>query len=101
MDLFGALILISAICCLLLALQWGGSTLPWKSSTVIGLFLGFGLLISLFVLIEWKLEEKATVPLRFLKQRSLSMSAFFGFLLYASNYIVGFRYCHFLGFNKS
>ena len=100
MDLFGALILISAICCLLLALQWGGSTLPWNSSKVIGLFVGFGVLVSLFVLIEWKLEEKATVPLRFLKQRSLLMSASFGFLVYASNYIVSFRYYHFSRFTK-
>lgn len=92
MDLFGALILISAICCLLLALQWGGSTLPWKSSKVIGLLIGFGLLISLFALIEWRLEEKATIPLRFLKQRSLLMGASFGFLIYASNYIVGCGY---------
>lgn len=90
MDLFGALMLISAICCLLLALQWGGSNSPWNSSKIIGLFVGFGLLIILFILVEWRLEEKATVPLRFLKQRSLLMSASFGFLVYASNYIVSF-----------
>ena len=80
------------MCCLLLALQWGGSKIPWGSSKIIGLFVGFGLLISLFVLVEWKLEEKATVPLRFLRQRSLLMSAFFAFLIYASNYIVSLTY---------
>ena len=89
MDILGAIVLISAICCILLALQWGGTTKPWNSSIIIGLFVGFGLLISLFVFIQWKLEEKATLPLRFLKQRSLLMSACYSFLIYASNYIVG------------
>ncbi|CAH0038141.1 unnamed protein product [Clonostachys solani] len=36
MDVFGALIFTSCICCLVLALQWGGQTKPWKSADVIG-----------------------------------------------------------------
>lgn len=52
MDWLGALVLIAAICCILLALQWGGTTLPWKHRTIIGLFIGFGLLSVLFVLIQ-------------------------------------------------
>lgn len=90
MDWLGALVLIAAICCILLALQWGGTTLPWKHRTIIGLFIGFGLLSVLFALIQWRLQEKATVPLRFLRQRTLLMSAFYAFFIYASNYIVSF-----------
>ena len=88
MDFMGASVLIAAICCILLALQWGGNSLPWRSSTVIGLFIGFGLLILLFMIIEWRLGEIAIIPLRFMKQRTVFMSAFYGFLLYASNYVV-------------
>ncbi len=88
MDLSGASILISAVCCLLLALQWGGCSLPWSSARIIGLFIGFGLLVALFIFIEWNSGEKATIPLRFLRQRSLLMSASYSFLIYASNYIV-------------
>lgn len=99
MDILGASILISAICCLLLALQWGGSTLPWKSSRIIGLFVGFGLLIVLFFFIEWRSGEKATIPLRFLRQRSLLMTAAYAFLIYAANYVVGLAISK-LGNNK-
>ena len=88
MDLLGASILISAVSCLLLALQWGGSASPWRSTKIIGLFVGFGLLIALFFFIEYRLGEKATIPLRFLRQRSLLMSASYAFLIYASNYVV-------------
>ena len=89
MDVAGAAIFISAICCLLLALQWGGTTRPWKSSTIIGLLVGFMLLIIIFIVLEWRQKEKATIPLRFLKQRSLLMGACFATLIYASNYLVG------------
>jgi MFS family permease len=43
MDLIGASFLIGAIVCLLLALQWGGFTYPWRDSKVWGCLLGFGL----------------------------------------------------------
>ena len=88
LDLIGATILIAAVCCLLLALQWGGITLAWNSSQVIGLFVGFGMLILVFILIQWRLEEKATIPLRFLRQRSIIMGACFSFFINGSNYIV-------------
>ncbi|KAI4244003.1 MAG: hypothetical protein L6R40_003214 [Gallowayella cf. fulva] len=38
-----------AITCLVLALQWGGQSMPWKSSTVIGLFAGSGILDSFYL----------------------------------------------------
>ena len=88
MDLNGAFILISAICCLLLALQWGGLTQPWSSARIVGLFVGFALLTGVFALLQWKLGEKATVPLRFLRQRSTLFGAIYAFCLNASNYVV-------------
>lgn len=45
MDLVGALFLIGAIVCLLLALQWGGVKYPWHDSKVWGNLLGFGLYV--------------------------------------------------------
>jgi MFS family permease len=38
-DIYGAMFLIGAIVCLLLALQWGGTTYPWKHSKVWGKWL--------------------------------------------------------------
>ena len=48
-DLVGAFFLICAIVCLLLALQWGGTTYPWHDSKVWGCILGFGLILSVFL----------------------------------------------------
>ncbi|KAI4124378.1 MAG: hypothetical protein LQ347_005765 [Umbilicaria vellea] len=86
LDALGAVTLIAAICCLLLALQWGGTTYPWKSSKIIGLFIGFGLLAIVFGLLQWKLGENATVPLRLLRQRSVLMGCFYAALINMANY---------------
>ncbi|QSZ35596.1 hypothetical protein DSL72_008466 [Monilinia vaccinii-corymbosi] len=39
MDLIGTVTFLGAICCLTLALQWGGQTKLWRSSQIVGLFL--------------------------------------------------------------
>ncbi len=82
MDLLGAFFLITSICCLLLALQWGGITYPWKDSKVWGNILGFGLLISTFTAIQFWRGEKATLPPRImLRQRTVFTCAFFSTFL--------------------
>ncbi|KAG9247318.1 major facilitator superfamily domain-containing protein [Calycina marina] len=70
-DLLGALFLVTAIVCLLLALQWGGTTYAWKDSKIWGLFLGFGLLIAIFVGLQFRRGDRATIPPRILKQRTV------------------------------
>ena len=62
MGIAGALILVAAVCCLLLALPWGGTTFPWDSSTVVGLFVNFGSLLIIFMTLQWKLGNKASIP---------------------------------------
>ena len=71
LDLLGAGFLICAIVCLLLALQWGGSTYPWKNSKVWGCLLGFGLLIIIFILLQIRRGDRATIPLRIFSQRTV------------------------------
>jgi len=81
-DFIGAFVLICAIVCLLLALQWGGSTYPWSDSRVWGCLLGFGLIISLFIAIQFYLGDRATMPPRILgRQRTVAGCAIFGALL--------------------
>ncbi|KAH8592475.1 putative major facilitator superfamily transporter [Bisporella sp. PMI_857] len=70
-DLLGAFFLICAIVCLLLALQWGGTEYPWKNSKVWGLFLGFGLLIIIFIAQQFRRGDRATIPPRIFKQRTV------------------------------
>ncbi|KAH8654969.1 major facilitator superfamily domain-containing protein [Tricladium varicosporioides] len=87
MDPPGALLIIASVCCLLLALQWGGAEHPWSSSRIIGLFVGFGLLLLLFTVVQWKSGENATIPLRVLRQRSVISGALFLFFLQMTNFI--------------
>ncbi|KAL9620789.1 MAG: hypothetical protein Q9160_004689 [Pyrenula sp. 1 TL-2023] len=77
-DMLGALFLICAIVCLLLALQWGGSVYPWSNSKVWGNLLGFGLIVVVFIIIQVKRGDLATIPPRILlRQRTILGSAIF------------------------
>lgn len=88
-DLVGAVFLICAIVCLLLALQWGGSKYPWHDSKVWGCLLGFGLLIALFIAQQFRRGERATIPPRIFGQRTVLFaclySAFMSMGLYVSS----------------
>ncbi|TKA73428.1 hypothetical protein B0A49_06837 [Cryomyces minteri] len=87
-DIYGTIVFIPAIVCLLLALQWGGSKYAWKSGNIIGLFVAFGVLTVAFVGIQiWK-QENATVPPRVLKQRSVAGGAWFGATLGAAFFVM-------------
>ncbi|KAB8074925.1 major facilitator superfamily domain-containing protein [Aspergillus leporis] len=92
LDLIGASLLIPAIVCLLLALQWGGNKYPWSNSRVIGLFVGFGLMIILFSISQIKLGDRATLPPGILKRRSVlaatTFALFFGGAFFVLVYYV-------------
>ncbi|KAK7719344.1 hypothetical protein SLS63_010093 [Diaporthe eres] len=95
LDLLGTGILIPAVICLLLALQWGGTEYPWGNSRIIGLFVGFGAMILIFIGIQiWKGDE-GTLPPRLFKNRNVLCamlfsgffgSAFFPLIYYLSLY---------------
>ncbi|GME26882.1 hypothetical protein MKZ38_004868 [Neofusicoccum parvum] len=69
-DWPGYLVVTSSLVCFILALQWGGSTYAWASSTIIGLFVGFGLIMALFVWWE-SLAAWPLMPLGVLKNRTV------------------------------
>jgi len=75
MDIPGAFFLISAIVCLLLALQWGGIEYPWHDSKVFGCLIGFGLLIIIFITLQLRAGEHATIPPRIIGQRTVTAAA--------------------------
>ena len=71
LDPIGTACFLPAVICLLLALQWGGSTYAWSDGRIIALFVLFGILIIAFIGVQaWK-KEGATVPFRIVKQRSI------------------------------
>jgi EmrB/QacA subfamily drug resistance transporter len=73
-DFLGAGLLSSAIVCLLLATVWGGTTYPWGSSQIIGLFSGSAILTALFIWCETKAEEPI-MPLRLFKNDIFTVSS--------------------------
>ena len=72
LDPIGTVLFISGIVCLLLALQWGGSTYAWGNGRIIALLVLFVLCILAFIAVQiWK-KETATVPPRIVMQRSIA-----------------------------
>ncbi|KAK5133653.1 hypothetical protein LTR08_007507 [Meristemomyces frigidus] len=86
-DVYGTILFLPMIVCLLLALQWGGSKYPWHDGKIIALLVVFVVLLIIFSVIQvWK-KDNATVPLRVLKQRSVAAGAWFGATLGASFFV--------------
>lgn len=79
LDLLGTAFLLPGLVCLLLALEWGGNTYPWNSWRCILLLCMFGVLIVIWGFVQVKQGDKATVPIRIMKNRSMIAAAWFLF----------------------
>ena len=95
LDLLGTVMLIPAIICLLLALQWGGTEHPWNSSVIIGLFVGAGVMGAIFVGIQiWK-GDKGTLPPRLFKNRDALCAMLFAFFFGAGFFPLVYYLCEY------
>lgn len=84
LDIFGSLISFPAIICLVLALQWGGTTYAWDNVRIIVLLVLTGILWISFIGVQvWK-KEAATVPPRIVKNRSVLGAMWFALFNNAS-----------------
>lgn len=79
MDFPGTALVMGASLALLLALQYGGVTHPWKSSLVIGLLIGFGLMVFTLAIIEIWQDERAMLTPRLMRQRTVWVNSLWGF----------------------
>jgi MFS family permease len=52
LDLIGTICFLPGVVCLLLALQWGGSTYAWSDPRIIILWVLFGLLMIVFAAVQ-------------------------------------------------
>lgn len=80
LDLLGAFFLSSSTVCLLLSLQWGGSTYSWSDTHIVGLLIGSLLLFCIFVATQTWRGDKATIPPRFLRNRGVVAAWAFSFV---------------------
>lgn len=79
MDPFGTIIFTPAVVCALLALHWGGSEYEWDNSIITSLLMLTGVLMLLFIYIQYKMGDNATVPPRIFLKRTVWASALFEF----------------------
>jgi hypothetical protein len=93
LDLIGFAIFGPASIMFLLALQFGsGNDHAWNSATVIGLFIGAGLMGIIFICWERRIGDRAMLPGSLLKRRIVWVSAIYGLcntccMITASNWI--------------
>ena len=67
LDGVGFVLFSASTTMLLLALQFGGSSFPWKSSTIIGLFVGCPITLAVFCWWQVRLQDTAMIPPRIFK----------------------------------
>jgi len=79
LDLLGEFFLLPRIVCLLLALQWGGSTYAWSDARIIALLALFGVLLLLFIAVQIRNPEFGTIPARIIRNRSIAGATWFIF----------------------
>ncbi|KAI1139874.1 MFS general substrate transporter [Hypoxylon sp. FL0543] len=79
LDFYGTALILPGCVCLLLALQWGGSTYAWNDARIIALLVLAGVLMLGFVLVQIFLPSTATMPPRIFMQRSV-LAGFFSAL---------------------
>jgi MFS family permease len=77
LDPLGTIVFLPGIVCLLLALQWGGSTYAWSNGRIIALLILAGILLIAFIAIQFWKKDNATIPPRILNQRSVAAGFFF------------------------
>ncbi|KAI1362035.1 major facilitator superfamily domain-containing protein [Xylaria arbuscula] len=76
-DWFGTFLIVPGLISLLLALQWGGSIYGWKDARIIILFVLFAVLLAAFGWCQHRLQDKAILPPRILRKRTVLTGAWF------------------------
>ncbi len=79
LDLAGCVLFVPACFMVLMALQWGGVKYPWRSATVVGLFVGGGVLVAVFVGWQRFMGEYALIPGSVVRRRAVAVACVFAF----------------------
>ncbi|KAF9515229.1 hypothetical protein BS47DRAFT_1484607 [Hydnum rufescens UP504] len=75
LDWFGTILCVGIVTILPLPLQWGGVTKAWRDPTVIASFCASGVVLIAFVILEWKMGERAINPLYMFRRSTQGRSA--------------------------
>ncbi|KAN0106579.1 putative MFS multidrug transporter [Hyaloscypha variabilis] len=88
LDPIGTIFFLPGIICLLLALQWGGTTYAWSNWRIPFLFVIAAVLLGIFIFVQFKMGDNATVPIRIIKQRSIASGVYFSALVAGTMMVV-------------
>lgn len=77
LDLLGTLLIVPSIICLLMGLQWGGIKYGWSDVRIIVLFIVFALLTAGFGYVQHRQKDKALLPARILRNKTVLAGALF------------------------
>jgi MFS transporter, DHA2 family, glioxin efflux transporter len=88
MDPIGVVMIMGATVAYLLALQNGGQSIPWKSNEVIGLLIGFVVILIVFCVWERFQGERAIIIPRLVKQRAIGVSCIYCFFFCGSYFLI-------------
>ncbi|KKK20441.1 hypothetical protein ARAM_002914 [Aspergillus rambellii] len=80
LDPVGVILFVPSIVCLILALEWGGTTYAWSAPKIIGLLATFAVLLVAFIVFETLTPATAVAPSRVVLNRSIMGSMVFIFL---------------------
>lgn len=75
LDIPGTTLLVASLICLLMALQWGGSTYPWNNGRIIALFVIAGILGIAFAVIQLRSKSATTIPRSMTRNRDVWLAA--------------------------
>ncbi|KHN96025.1 Major facilitator superfamily domain, general substrate transporter [Metarhizium album ARSEF 1941] len=81
MDPIGTAAFLPAVVCLLLALHWGGSQYSWDNPRITSLLMLAAVLILVFLYVQWRMQDNATVPPRIMKKQTVWASSLFEFFI--------------------
>lgn len=86
MDPVGTLLMLACVTCYILAMQYGGETYPWNSSVVIGLIVGFVVILAALCGWELYMGEMAMSCPRLVKRHAIPSAV--GFFFFGSYIVV-------------
>lgn len=80
MDPAGVVLVMGATITYILAVQYGGAKHPWDSSVVVGLLVGFVLMVAAWAGLQWYQGERSMIPPRIAKDRTVLVMSVFAFV---------------------
>ncbi|KAG9241249.1 major facilitator superfamily transporter [Calycina marina] len=89
-DPLGTILFAPSIICLLLALQWGGTTYKWSDGRIIALLVIFGVLLVGFAIVQPLMGDNATLNVKAVTSRHTVCAALYSFCVSASFFVMAY-----------